>query len=389
MRGAAGAWVGEISRPEGQNSRWRCFLQKLPVRVSISTDVLLIGAGLTGLAAAYLLREHTGRVAILEARPRVGGRIQTLYDAHGAGLEMGATWLGHKHTALVGLLRELNLDIYPQAMNGRALYEAERGQPAQLVQLPHNPSPSHRIRGGSGALINALVAHLSSDDLYLDQVVDNIEQADVGLLVHTNTHTFRARKVVSTLPPYLLINTIKLPPLPDELTRVARHTHTWMADSIKVGIVSAEPFWDTAGSSGTLFSNVGPITELYDHSDAAREFYALKGFIEGRLHTATKSERRRLVLAHLGRCYGPVALDCLRYEEAVWRHASESFMPYATPLRPHQNNGHPIFRQTYLNGHFYIAGSETADGFPGYMDGAVRSARWVAGQLTKEIDESA
>ena len=351
------------------------------MQVSIHTDVLLIGAGLTGLSAAYLLRKHPGRVVVVEARPRTGGRIHTRYDERGAGLEMGATWLGRKHTALVALLEELNLDIYPQATNGRALYEADQGQPAQLVHLPHNPSPSFRIWGGSTALIDALAAHLPPENRYLNQTVGRIEQTTDGLLVHTGTHTFFARKVISTLPPHLLVRTVALPPLPDALLAVARRTHTWMADSIKVGIVYAAPFWETDTSSGTLFSHVGPITELYDHSDAARGGYALKGFINGSLHALTKAERRQRVLQHLARCYGPTALDCLRYEEAVWRHAPQSFVAYPTPLRPHQNNGHPLYRRAYLDGRFYIAGSETADGFPGYMDGAVRSARWVAGQL--------
>ena len=381
MRGRVAGGVGGISRPGGQTSRWGCFLPKLPLRTTHHTDILLLGAGLTGLTAAYYLRDSGLSVTLVEARDRIGGRIHTLYVERGAGLEMGATWLGRKHTALVELLEELNIEFYPQATDGRAIYEAEPGQPAQLVTLPPNPAPSHRIRGGSTALVRALAAQLPEDKLYLNQAVTRIEQSEDGLLARTADRVFRAQTIVSTLPPYLLTRSIALPDLPTELLAAARQTHTWMADSIKVGLVYEEPFWDQESSSGTLYSNLGPITELYDHSDAARGCYALKGFIDGRLHALPKAERRRLVLQHLVRCHGPIALNCLHYAEAVWRHAAGSFTPYTMPLRPHQNNGHPIFRQPFLDGRLLIAGSETADGFPGYMDGAVRSARWVAEQL--------
>ena len=35
----------------------------------------------------------------------------------------------------------------------------------------------------------------------------------------------------------------------------------------------------------------------------------------------------------------------------------------------------------YLNGKFFVAGSETANKFPGYMDGAIRSAQYVVKQV--------
>lgn len=71
------------------------------------SDILIISAGLTGLALAYFLRDHNLSIRILEARERLGGRILTLRDEDGPSREMGATWLGKKHRTLVGLLQEL------------------------------------------------------------------------------------------------------------------------------------------------------------------------------------------------------------------------------------------------------------------------------------------
>ena len=53
-------------------------------------DIVIIGAGASGLACAATLRDLGWRVAILEARNRIGGRIWTLRLADEAIVELGA-----------------------------------------------------------------------------------------------------------------------------------------------------------------------------------------------------------------------------------------------------------------------------------------------------------
>ena len=66
------------------------------------SDVIVIGAGITGLTAAYELARRGRRVAVLEAAPRAGGLIQT---TRVDGFTMYA-WL--ESTSLRGKLRMLN-----------------------------------------------------------------------------------------------------------------------------------------------------------------------------------------------------------------------------------------------------------------------------------------
>ena len=54
-----------------------------PARAQMDADVIVIGAGLSGLYAAQLLEEQGARVAVLEGRDRVGGRLMSLRHLEG------------------------------------------------------------------------------------------------------------------------------------------------------------------------------------------------------------------------------------------------------------------------------------------------------------------
>jgi monoamine oxidase len=85
--------------------------------------------------------------------------------------------------------------------------------------------------------------------------------------------------VISTLPQALFASDIDVTRHYRKTDHIAEETHTWMQDSIKVAFVYTEPFWRNKNYSGTLFSNVGPITEFYDQSNAELTKFALCGFI--------------------------------------------------------------------------------------------------------------
>ena len=344
-------------------------------------DILIIGAGLTGLTLAYFLVKKGFRIGILEGRNRSGGRILTVGNKQ-TPLEMGATWVSPQHRQLLALLKELKLDIFEQKIGETAFYEPSVNSPHQLVALPTNQEPSYRIKGGSSLLINTLEQQLKTVDIVGDCVVESIEESEEYLLVKTNQGTFKTNHVVSTLPPFLFLNTIKVSPsLPKEFYEVAQQTHTWMGESIKIGLRYADAFWNEDKLSGTIFSNQGPITEMYDHSNFEQDQFALKGFLNNAYFSISKEERIELIMRQLEKYYGPRVRNYLNYEELIWQHETLTYKPYEGHLFPHQNNGHPIYRNSFLHNRLYIAGTETASVFPGYMEGAIRSAREVASKF--------
>lgn len=72
-------------------------------------DILIIGAGIAGLSAATELARAGLRVAVLEARGRIGGRIYTVLDSENCQVELGAEFVHGKPPEIWDLLRQYRI----------------------------------------------------------------------------------------------------------------------------------------------------------------------------------------------------------------------------------------------------------------------------------------
>jgi monoamine oxidase len=74
---------------------------------------IVIGAGLSGLAAAYALKRAGWRVTVLEARNRTGGRVLSYRFKENPQLvcELGGEWVGASHERLQALCKEFQIEL--------------------------------------------------------------------------------------------------------------------------------------------------------------------------------------------------------------------------------------------------------------------------------------
>lgn|GEM_PF-1063673 len=350
-----------------------------------SREIIILGAGLAGLTLAYQLKKSGIDALVLEARDRIGGRIHTIENG-GTTLELGATWFADKHVNLINLLIELGIEKIEQAYGKYGIYELADGE-KQLFEMPPQPEATYRVKGGTSTLINAFFKTLDSAQIQLDQIIREVNyQGGLFRIQTEKKEQYLSQYLISTLPPTLMVNSIVFSPnLPDSLTSIARQTHTWMGESLKVGFFSPTPFWLEKGI-GTFYSQKGPLTEFYDHSNEYG--FAMKGFMHDGFVTLPKAEREKAVRAQLTNIFGEDNCSEITYQEEAWRDQKFTHTNYKQPVAPHQNNGNTLLREPLFNGQMFMAGSEVAPSFPGYMDGAVEAAGLVANELILELTSS-
>lgn len=349
-------------------------------------DVIIIGAGLSGLSAAYQLKKAGISFRIIEAQDRLGGRIETIYGHDDTPMEMGATWFGSEHVNLLGLLSELNIGYFEQHTEGIALFETMSFEPPQQYYVPSNSHSAYRVKDGTYSIIEALNRHIGKEQIVLNSKIVEIAVADNKLKITDSLQNhFFCTYVIVALPPQLAIHSIQFSPeLPQTLIQVMQKTQTWMSGSIKFSVEYKKAFWKEKGFSGSIYSQSGLATEIYDHSNFEDTKFALKGFLNGSASHYTFEERKQKIIDQLKRYFGHEATEYVSYSDKIWNDIyiqsnNDTFLP------PHFNNGHAVFEQSYMNDKLFFTGTETAKTSSGYMDGAIMASKSIADKISKII----
>lgn len=352
-------------------------------------DVIIVGAGLSGLTAAYYLKKEGINALVLEARERSGGRIFTAFaSGNYTAVEMGATWFTNQHTSFIHLLKELRIPLFKQFQKGLSVFDLYPNPP-QLFDMDGNGEPSYRVSGGTSTVIKALVDAIGRDKILLNSPVKEVLEQKGHIEITTiNGEKFTCKNLVFTLPPNLIVaQKISFnPELPAALISTMENTHTWMGNAIKFAMEYSSPFWREKGFSGTVLSQSGIAQEVYDHCNYEENLFALKGFLSADAADLMKEEREALVVKQLTRLLGEDAGNHLSYTEKIWENDQYTYANYRTPLLPHQYNGHPLYAEAFMNGRLYFAGTETSSHYGGYMEGAVQSGLTAAKNILNKKD---
>jgi monoamine oxidase len=339
------------------------------------SDVLIVGAGIAGLSvAAQLLSARPElSVCVLEARDRVGGRIESV-DA----LDCGATWFWPGEERVAALVARFRIQTHAQHLAGDALF-LDRSR--RVRRLDGNPldSPAMRFSAGAASLCTALAGSLPDGVVRLLTAVTRVSFADDLFTVSTRDGgVLHARHVVLALPPALAVSAIEFqPPLPADVRRVASHTPVWMGRTLKCVIKCRSAFWRQAGLSGSAVCHVGPIQELHDMSGVDGVPAALLGFAAAPVSEAAVVEQLALL-------FGSSVAD--QIESVILRDwAAEEFTspPNVAALTDFSLFGHRAF-QTPVDGRLHWTSTETSDN-NGHMEGALEAAERCSQALLQRL----
>ena len=145
------------------------------------TDVAVLGAGLAGLAAARDLVRGGADVVVLEARDRVGGRVDATTLPDGRTVQLGGEVIGRGHTAYLELVDELGLSVEESyvADPGQMSWGLDEGVyvgDAAPWMTPAEHADAERI----DRLFAALAAQIDPDDPWSHPDARRLDELSLG-----------------------------------------------------------------------------------------------------------------------------------------------------------------------------------------------------------------
>ncbi|KAH9770522.1 polyamine oxidase 2 [Citrus sinensis] len=116
--------MDSASRSNRQLRRALCYSNNAGKGQVRSPSVIVIGAGMAGVAAARALHDASFKVVLLESRDRVGGRVHTDYS-FGFPVDLGASWLHGvcQENPLAPVISRLGLPLYRTSGDNSVLYD--------------------------------------------------------------------------------------------------------------------------------------------------------------------------------------------------------------------------------------------------------------------------
>ena len=115
-----GSGHGEPDGPDAAATRCGADRQGLePRHGDADVDVVVVGAGFAGLAAARDLIAAGRSVVVVEARNRVGGRVRNQAIGDGKVVEVGGQWVGPTQDRVLALAKDVGVETFPTYDTGR------------------------------------------------------------------------------------------------------------------------------------------------------------------------------------------------------------------------------------------------------------------------------
>jgi monoamine oxidase len=279
---------------------------------------------------------------------------------------------------MAALAQRLGLGIHDQWATGDGLV-ALKGKVQRVNGF--NIPPAYRFSGGAQTLIDGLADQLVAGSVVLDCEVARVEPVEGGVTVHLPTGPVGALAAVLALPPSLAMSLgiVAQTDLEPAVAEVATTIPVWMGATTKAVAVYPEPFWRTAGLSGTISALDGPFREIHDMCGPEGTPAALFGF--GQSTPGGPSVSATAFVEQLTELFGAVAGTPLEATAVDWSTEHFTTPSGRPPSMRYELFGSPLLRRPSWDGRLHWTSTETASVAPGHLEGALAAAERTAEAL--------
>ncbi len=271
-----------------------------------------------------------------------------------------------------------------------ALFYSHSGGGLEHLISTEGGAQHARVDGGMQQLAEHLAEGLG-DRVRLDEPVTAIAVDGSGVRVTTERGTHEAARVIVAVPPTLAGRLRFEPVMPT--TRDALTQRMPQGSVIKCQAVYDRPFWRGAGLSGEAVGDTAPVKVVFDGTPPGEGSPGvLTSFIEAadaiRLSAATPEERQAEVLEVLAHYFGDDARRPIAFVERDWSAEPWTRGCYGAHLPPGAwTQVGAALREPV--GPIHWAGTETAERWCGYIDGAITSGERAAGEVDAVLPRAA
>jgi monoamine oxidase len=256
----------------------------------------------------------------------------------------------------------------------------------EILDSMKDSAQGTRLVGGS-QILSIRMAERLGDKVRLQCPVRKISNWDGEVVsLHTDQGLIRARKVIVAIHPALCNQVQFEPALPAARAALQR---AWPAHSPgrKAAMVYSRPFWREKGMSGQIMMAEGPLAWAYDNSPPNGEIGIINAFLSNANVPSDPERAKRILMEVFAQAWGDEALQPVAYHDHDWKFSDPWTITCVSAIPPGfwSTHGEALRPQC---GNLFWSGTETADIWAGYMDGAVRSGHHSALQVLNALRQA-
>ena len=296
-------------------------------------------------------------------------------------------------SAMAALARRFSLPVFEQFSTGDLMLQDQSGA-IQRGRGFASMQGSYRLAGGMQSLTDALASEIDATNVLLETSVLSLTASDGGITAAlSDGRRVNAKRVALAVPPRVIAETITFEPKLDAAQlSTMQNIPTWMAGQAKIVASYDQPYWRYAGLSGDAMSHRGPMVEIHDASPDKGGPYALFGFVgvPADVREVHGDEIKRLALAQLIALFGAELARPLDLVLQDWATLPEIARPGdRAGLHSHPSYGLPSNLRGLWEGALLLTSTETAQGFGGFLEGALEAAERTATNISVPISSAA